>query len=272
MEMIMHSDIAQKLKSIILDMDGVLWRGDEPIGNLEMIFSLIREMNLKFILATNNSTMTIQQYQEKLRRFNVEIGSESILTSGKATSLYLASQHPDGGKVFTIGEDGLLSTLKEHHFVQDSNNPAAVVVGMDRNLTYEKLKTATLLIRSGTPFITTNPDKTFPIPEGLIPGAGSISAAIEAATDISPTIIGKPHPVMYQSALKRVLSTCAETLIVGDRLETDIAGAQSIGCRAAVVLSGVATNEQIDAWSPTPDFVEKDLCYLLKKLKALRVK
>lgn len=268
----MESDLAQKINSIILDMDGVLWRSNEPIGNLEKIFSLIRDIDLKFILATNNSTKTIEQYQEKLLGFNVVIEAESIITSGEATSLYLANLHPNGGRVFTIGEQGLKSTLERYNFVQDSVDPVAVIVGMDQQLTYDKLRTATLLIRSGTPFINTNPDKTFPVPEGLVPGAGSISAAIEAATDISPTIIGKPYPVMYQSALDRMLTSCSETLIVGDRLETDISGGQSLGCGTAVVLSGVATPEQINNWAPSPDFVEKDLYYLLKKLRALRVK
>jgi 4-nitrophenyl phosphatase len=139
-----------------------------------------------------------------------------------------------------------------------------VVVGIDRQLSYEKLCRATLLIRSGVPFIGANPDRTFPTPEGLIPGAGAILAAIETATSVKPLIMGKPSPAMYQLALERLGTSPAETLVVGDRLETDIAGAQVIGCRTALVLSGVTSEADAYAWQPPPDFIARNLASLVE--------
>jgi 4-nitrophenyl phosphatase len=126
---------------------------------------------------------------------------------------------------------------------------------MDRNISYEKLSRACLLIRSGVKFIGTNADRSFPIPEGLVPGAGAILAALEAATDVKPIIIGKPSPYIYQAALKKLGSHSYETLAIGDRLETDILGGQNTGCLTACVLSGVTTEQEAINWKPSPDMI-----------------
>ena len=152
-----------------------------------------------------------------------------------------------------------LKLVHEHGFYQSDSGALAVIAGMDRNLTYDKLKTATLLLRSGVPFIGTNPDLTFPTPDGLVPGAGSILAALTAASDVSPIIVGKPEPLMYQMALERLNIPAEQALVVGDRPETDIAGAQQIGCRTALVLSGVTNADQASAWQPAPDIIADDL-------------
>jgi len=133
-------------------------------------------------------------------------------------------------------------------------------------LTYEKLLRATLLIRSGAPFIVTNPDSTLPIPGGFAPGAGSIAAALQTATDQHPVVIGKPQPEMYRIALDRMGVSPDETIVVGDRLETDIAGGQTLGCITGVVLSGVATIESAKSWKQTPDYIEKDRRSLVEAL------
>lgn len=124
-------------------------------------------------------------------------------------------------------------------------------------------------IRAGVPFIGTNPDRTFPTPEGQVPGAGSILATIEAATDIEPLVIGKPNPAMYQFALERMGMTAEETLVVGDRLETDIAGAQNLGSPCAVVLSGVCDEATAWEWDPAPDMIAEDLTQVIRELKYL---
>ena len=130
-------------------------------------------------------------------------------------------------------------------------------------INYEKLTTATLLIRSGLPFYATNPDKTFPTPQGLVPGAGAIIAAVQAATDIEPIIAGKPQPTMLQVALERLETPALQTLAVGDRLETDILGGVNAGCRTALVLSGVATLDDLAHFDPKPDLVARDLAQVL---------
>ncbi len=254
------------IKGIILDMDGVLWKDNQPIGDLPQIFSEIALRDIKVTLATNNATLSIEQYREKLHRFGVRLDPQQIVNSSLAAVHYLTQRFPDGGSVYIVGEQGLSNTLFEHGFQESHENPLAVIVAFDRNLTYEKLKVATLLIQRGVPFIGTNPDRTFPTPEGLIPGAGAILAAIEAATDVKPIIVGKPSPEMYNLAIRRMQTIPKETLVVGDRLETDIAGAQSLGCTTALVLSGVTDEVKAMAWTPPPHYIERDLATLLEKL------
>jgi 4-nitrophenyl phosphatase len=247
-------------------MDGVLWRGEQPIGDLPAIFRWLQQQNLRVALATNNATLSVSDYQTKLLRYGVNVEGWQIVNSSQATGHYLKGRFRDGGKVFVVGEAGLKTTLAEQGFEESDQNVVAVVAGMDRSLTYEKLRKATLLIRSGALFIGTNPDRTFPLPDGLAPGAGAILAALEAATDVSPIIIGKPAPEMYQVALERLGVSPQETLVVGDRLETDIAGAQAIGCRTALVLSGVTSAETARAWKPAPDWVEANLTEVISRL------
>jgi 4-nitrophenyl phosphatase len=167
-----------------------------------------------------------------------------------------------------VGENGLKRALEESGFEpisdpQDETVPVAVVGGFDRDLTYAKLRRATLHIRAGVPFYGTNPDRTFPTPQGLIPGAGAILAAIESATSVEPVIIGKPQPAMMHMALERLGAQPEETLVIGDRLETDIAAGQAAGCKTALVLSGVSSRAQQAAWRPAPDFIAEDLAALL---------
>ncbi len=247
------------IKGLILDMDGVLWRGSETIGTLSAIFSRLYARGWQITLATNNATSTIPQYISRLNSYGVDVKPWQIVNSAIAVAQYLADRFPKGGPVFAIGESGLLNSLEERGFYHNNQEAIAVVVSMDRQLTYEKLRKATLLIRSGIPFIATNPDRTFPSPEGLVPGAGSILAALEAACDISPVITGKPSPAMYQIALSRLGLTPHAALVVGDRPETDIAGAQAIGCHTALVLSGVTSKDEAYTWQPAPDLIVEDL-------------
>ena len=255
-----------KIEALILDMDGVLWRDNQTIGDLPAVFSKIRQRGWKVTLATNNATLSVEQYLEKLASFGVTLGPEQIVNSTMAVVHYLSQRHPQGGSVYVVGESSLVHTLAESKFINSEKATLAVIVGMDRGVTYEKLRRATLLIRSGVPFIGTNPDKTFPTPEGLVPGAGAILAAVEAATSAQPIIIGKPSPEMYRVALERMGVSPASTVVVGDRLETDIAGGQQLGCRTGLVLSGVTDLQAAHDWVPAPDWIEPDLTALLDKL------
>lgn len=257
---------ADKIRALILDMDGVIWRGEQLINPLAPILEEIERRGWRFIMATNNSTRTPDQYVQRLEAFGATVETWQVINSSEATAYYLHQQFPDGGNVYAIGEIGLTTALEDQGFSIAEEDVLAVVVGFDRQLTYEKLKRGSMLIRAGARFVGTNPDKTFPTPEGLAPGAGTMLAAIEAATDVSPTIMGKPEPDMYQAAIERLGTQPEETLVVGDRLETDIAGAQRAGCPAALVLSGVTTAEQADQWQPAPDIIADDLKHLLTLL------
>ena len=255
------------IRALILDMDGVLWRGEHPISDLYLIFKKIDELGLSVILATNNSTRSVEQYIEKLGGFGVVLEHWQIVNSSEAMANYLQKSLPDGGPVYIIGETGLSLTLEKYNYYHSYEDAQAVVVGMDRDVTYKKLMEATLLINSGIPFLATNPDKTFPTPEGLVPGAGAILAAIEAATEVKPHNVGKPSPFMYQIALDRLSCAPKETIVVGDRLETDIAGAQSLGCYTTLVLSGVTDRLSGENWHPKPDLIVSDLSHLLSYLE-----
>jgi 4-nitrophenyl phosphatase len=256
------------IRGLILDMDGVLWKDDVPIGNLPSIFDRIRARGMQVALATNNATKTVEEYLLKLAGFGVRLESSQIVTSSEATAYSLAKTFPKKGRVFVVGENGITSALRDKGFTpvvdpDDDQLVVAVVAGIDRMVTYHKLRRATLQIRAGAPFYGTNGDKTFPTPSGLVPGAGAILAALEAATDVKPTVIGKPAPWMLELSAERIGLGKTQVLVVGDRLETDIAGGQAMGARTALVLSGVSTREQAAAWQPPPDIIAKDLASLV---------
>ena len=255
----MIGNLNPSIRALIIDLDGVLWREDQQIGDLSKIFSRIETLNLKFTLVSNNSTRSASQYVEKLDHYGVRISQEQIINSALAATFMLKERFPEGGPVYIIGEIGLRETLAVHGFHHADKDVRCVVAGLDRFVTYKKLRDATILIRGGAPFIGTNPDPSLPTPEGLIPGAGSILAAIEIATDIKPTIAGKPYPFMMQKALVQMGTTAAETLVIGDRLDTDILGGINTGCKTALVLSGVSTEQDLLECRNKPDLVAENL-------------
>lgn len=259
----MLNQLTPSIQSLILDMDGVLWRDDTLLLDLPAAFQRIQDLGLKVALATNNATRSVEMYLDRFSRYGVTLQSWQVINSAIALGCLLKTRFPHGGPVFVVGEQGVCDTLAEYGFYPDSHDPLAVVVGMDRAITYEKITQATLLIRSGIPFYATNPDKTFPTPHGLAPGAGAIIAAVQAASDVQPVIAGKPEAVMMQVAMQRLNTPAHLTLAVGDRLETDILGGANAGCRTALVLSGVATRADLARFSPSPDLVADDLAQLL---------
>ena len=255
-------------KALILDLDGVLWVDTESIGDLPANFRRIRELGLKVTLATNNSTRTAKERLEKLAGFGVDIEGINVLTSSIATATLLKEKFPQGGELYVVGMEGIIGELEKVGFRTFSENnlpqnPLAVVVGMDWELNYEKIANASILIQKGAPFYATNPDKTFPTPRGLMPGAGTLLAAVETASGTAPIIAGKPSPFLLKLAMRKMNVSPAETIMVGDRLETDILAAQNAGCRAALVLSGVTSRARAEAWSPRVDIIAEDLASLL---------
>jgi 4-nitrophenyl phosphatase len=254
------------IKGLIIDMDGVLWHDTEPLGDLTAIFDRIYDLNLKFVLATNNATRTVEEYLEKLEKFGVRLNESQIINSAQATGIYLKEKYPGGASIYVIGEPGLFQTLESFGMLigNDNKSPVdVVVVSLDYQLTYNKLKRASLLIQSGSDFIGTNKDRTLPTPEGLIPGAGTLISALEIASGRKAKIIGKPEPLLYEMALKRLGLAPEETLAVGDRLETDIAGAHAAGMHSALVLSGASTLAQAQNYTISPEIIVQDLTELI---------
>jgi 4-nitrophenyl phosphatase len=254
------------IRALILDMDGVLWRDRQPIGDLPAIFGEMEQRGYRVVLATNNATLSVAQYQEKLCGFGVHLQPWQIVTSPHAAVHYLKQLFPTGGPVYIVGEAGLIDTLSENGFYPSEQKPLAVVAGLDRGLTYDKICQASMLIRKGALFIGTNPDHTYPVPGGLAPGAGAVLAAIQVSAGVDPIIVGKPEPIMYQAAIQRLAVNPSETLVVGDRLETDIRGAQTLGCRTALVLSGVTRQEAAFDWRPAPDMIAENLAEVIGRL------
>lgn len=251
------------IKALILDMDGVIWKSDAPIGDLPEIFARIRARELKFVFATNNGTRTPDQYMERLASLGVQVEAWQIVTSALGVANMLAKTFPRGSKIFVIGEDGVRAALLAEQFellsVEDAPQAQAVVFGIDRSISFQKMAEAALLIRRGIPFYATNPDKTFPTPRGEIPGAGAWISTLVTATDVEPIYAGKPFPFMMELSLERLGTKKEDTLVVGDRLETDIAAGQAVGCPTAVVLSGVSTRAQAEAWKPAMNFIAENL-------------
>ena len=256
------ADKLRPIENLIIDMDGVLYRGDEAIPGTKEFFAFLRERPIGFILATNNSTRTAQQYVDKLAHMGVEVTLSEILTSSQGTAMYLETLAPPGTKVYVIGEEGLETAVREKGYIVSGDSAEFVVVGMDRRLTYEKLKVATLLIRKGARFIGSNPDKTLPTEEGFIPGAGAMLAALEASTGVAPTIVGKPERTIFELALAKMGSSQKDTAIVGDRLDTDVLGGYNAGLTTILVLSGATTRQDVDRTPVKPDLVFEDIDHL----------
>jgi len=250
------------IQGLLIDMDGVLYRGQAPIPGAERFIVFLRRQGIPFLLLTNNSSLTPGQYVAKLKGMGIEVRAEEILTSAQATARYLAQQEPEGARVYVIGREGVRQALVEQGFTLVEEGADYVVVGWDWELTYAQLKRATLLIRAGAHFIATNPDRTFPSQEGIIPGNGAILAALEAATDVQPLVIGKPQPAIFQLALAQLGLDAQGVAVLGDRLETDVVGGQRMGLGTLFVLSGVTAREELVQSAIQPDLVFEDVAHL----------
>ncbi len=256
--------------NFIIDMDGVLWEGQRPLPGLTEFFQALRDLNLRFVLATNNASQTPHQYVTKLAQMGVTVTLAEILTSAQTAALYLRDQAPAGTRVFSIGEAGVLTALTEAGFALCGlyeTGAEYVVCGMDRQLSWDKLATATLNIRAGAKFIGTNPDTTLPTERGLTHGNGAVLAAIQAATGVAPTIMGKPEPLMYQQALARLQADPTTTAAIGDRLETDILGAVRAGIHSVFVLSGVSRQAELADLAYQPTWVMEDIQAITRTLR-----
>ncbi|WP_430009952.1 HAD-IIA family hydrolase [Methylophaga lonarensis] len=261
------------VRGLIIDMDGVLWHGNHPMAGLQAFFAALRDRDLPFILATNNASLTQQQYVDKLSSMGVIVLADEILTSSMATARYLNQRIPaNKRRVFVIGEEGLKQPLCDEGFtlteLYEVNQPDKgindrgadlVVSGLDRTLTWDKLATATLNIRAGAAFYATNSDTTLPTELGEVMGNGGVLAALTAATGVKPISIGKPQPILYQQALDILNILPEHTVAIGDRLDTDILGAVNAGIRSILVLSGVSTEQDMQQLDFKPTWVMQDI-------------
>lgn len=258
-----------RYRALLLDMDGTLFRGQTALPGADALIQFCEAHGIAAVCVTNNSTLTPGQYQQKLAAMGIHIAPERIVTSSTATRRYLETQAPAGTLAYAIGMEGLREALfADGYFVEDTERPAYVVSGLDRDFSYEKARIATLAIRAGATFVGTNPDTSLPTEGGMWPGAGSIQAMIQSATGIAPFVVGKPAPAMMLAAAEIVGVDPAACLVVGDRLDTDIAGAIAANMDSVLVLTGVDTAETLAASPVQPTSVLADLPALLAELHA----
>lgn len=234
----------RSLRAVVLDMDGVLWRSASVLPGVPDFFEFAQQHGITYAFATNNSTKTVDSYLKRLGEVGIPTTADQVITSSVATADYMRRRYPVETPVYIIGQDGIRQALAACGYREDPQNAQVVVVGLDFDIRFERLKTATLRIRAGADFIGTNGDLTFPTPEGLVPGNGSLLALLQAATGVIPTVIGKPETAMFEITLSRLGATPEQTVMIGDRLSTDILGAQRAGLKTALVLTGVTSAEE----------------------------
>ncbi|HVC33641.1 MAG TPA: HAD-IIA family hydrolase [Chloroflexota bacterium] len=246
-------------RGVLFDLDGVVYLGSTPLPGAQAVFDWLDQNSRPYCLVTNNSTRTPQQYQDRLLAMGIRVPLPTIFTSALATAQYLKKQYPKGAPVYQIGEAGLREALGEAGFWHEDKRPEVVCVGLDQHLTYDKLRIACLAIRAGARFIATNPDRTLPTEVGLVPGNGAILAALQACTDVTPQVIGKPSATMIDLAIERIGVPKEATVIIGDRLDTDVEAGAAAGITTVLVLTGVHRLPDVPNFPVAPDFVVDDL-------------
>ncbi|MGZ9584170.1 TIGR01457 family HAD-type hydrolase [Paenibacillus marinisediminis] len=263
-------ELANQRLCALIDLDGTMFHGSNMIEGADELVTALQRWNVPVLFVTNNSTRTPEQVAELLQSMGIPAETDDVLTSSQAAAAYISEQHA-GEQVFVMGEQGLIQALDEKQ-IQWSSDPETVygetkfnvvVQGLDRSFTYAKLEAASSAIRSGAHFIVTNPDLKLPSDKGISPGAGTLTAAIAAATDSTPIVIGKPNRIIMDVALKRLGCSAEEAIVIGDNMLTDIMAGANAGCHTALVLTGVTTESNltfyIENTGISPDFVCKDL-------------
>ena len=231
-------------KNYLIDMDGVLVSGRAIIPGADQFVARLKERQVEFLVLTNNPLYTPGDLAHRLQAMGLNIPAERIFTSAMATARFLDSQKPKG-TAFVIGESGLTWALHELGYVITDIEPDYVVLGETHGYNYAQITKAVRLIAGGARFVATNPDPSGPSEHGLEPACGAMAALIEKATGIQPFFVGKPNPLMMRSALNYLHAHSEETVMIGDRMDTDIVGAVSSGLDTILVLSGVTQREDI---------------------------
>ena len=249
-----------KARHFLIDMDGVIYRGNKIIPGADRFIARLKELKRKFLFLTNASSRTPEELQAKLSRLGIDVSAESFYTSALATAAFLESQVPSGS-AYVVGEKGLIEALRGVGYRIAEKKPDYVVLGQTED--FSKLKKAVQLIAQGVPFIATNSDITGPAEEGMIePAVGAIAAMIEKATGKSAYFIGKPNPLMMRKALQRLGVHSSETAIIGDRMDTDIVAGVESGLQTILVLSGVTSAEEVGRYPFRPTIVLPSVAHI----------
>ncbi|MGZ8742865.1 MAG: HAD-IIA family hydrolase [Nocardioides sp.] len=257
----MESD-SRPVRTWLSDMDGVLVHEEEAIPGAAEFVKRLRDRGRPFLLLTNNSIFTARDLQARLARSGIDVPEESIWTSALATADFLATQLP-GGSEYVIGEAGLTTAMHSIGYVLTDREPEYVVLGETRTYSFEAITTAIRLIEAGARFIATNPDPTGPSPAGSIPATGSVAALITRATGVQPYFVGKPNALMMRSALNRIDAHSENTVMVGDRMDTDIISGLEAGLRTILVLTGSTRPEAVERFPYRPTHIRDSVADLV---------
>lgn len=241
----------QEPKNFICDMDGVLVRGNTVVPGAQDFIQRLREHEVPFLVLTNNPLYTPGDLSHRLKITGLNIPPENIFTSAMATARFLQSQRARG-TAFVVGESGLTSAMHEAGFIITDHDPDYVVLGETTNYNFETITKAIRLVASGARFIATNPDPSGPAEQGIVPACGAMAALIESASGRSPFFIGKPNPLMMRTALNYLGAHSEHSIMVGDRMDTDIVAGVQSGMETILVLTGITRRDDVEAFPFQP--------------------
>ncbi len=246
----------------ICDMDGVIYHGNQLLPGVTEFVNWLHAEQKKFLFLTNSSERSPRDLHHKLKRLGLDVGEDHFYTSALATAAFLASQHPNG-TVYVIGESGLTNALYDAGLTNNDINPDYVVVGESHDYTYERICRAVKLVMKGAKLIGTNPDLTGPVEGGIAPATGALMAPIELATGSKAYYVGKPNPLIMRNALKKLGCRREETVIIGDRMDTDIIAGVESEIETILVLTGVSSENDLKHFAYRPTHILKDLTAFL---------
>ncbi len=255
------------VRTWLSDMDGVLVREEVAIPGAADFVQRLRERGRPFLLLTNNSIFTPRDLRARLAQAGIDVPEESIWTSALATAQFLDQQRP-GGTAYVIGEAGLTTAMHAIGYVLSERDPEYVVLGETRTYSFEAITTAIRLIERGARFIATNPDPTGPSAQGPLPATGSVAALITRATGVQPYFVGKPNPLMMRSALNRIDAHSESTVMVGDRMDTDVVAGLEAGLRTVLVLTGSTRPDAVERFPYRPTHVRDSVADLVPLVDA----
>jgi NagD protein len=239
-----HMNGAQTPQAYLMDMDGVLVRGTQLIPGADAFIARLRARSIPFLILTNNSLYTPRDLQARLEHIGLDVRAAELFTSALATAQFLHDQAPNG-TAYVVGEAGLTTALHDVGYVLTDVHPDYVVLGETVSYSYERLMVATRLVAAGARFIATNPDVNGPSDDGLVPATGAVAALIAAATGVTPYFIGKPNPLMMRAALRRLGAHSETSVMIGDRMDTDIVAGTEAGMHTILVLTGVTGRTEV---------------------------
>ncbi|MCD6201876.1 MAG: HAD family hydrolase [Bacteroidales bacterium] len=241
-------------QGFISDMDGVIYHGDRLLPGVKDFVKWLKKEKKHFLFLTNSSERTPRELQEKLHRMGIDVDRNVFYTSALATAQFLSSQHPKG-TAFIIGEAGLINAMYNVGYTMNNIDPDYVIVGDTRNYSYEKLEQAVNLVIKGAKLIGTNPDVSGPVENGIAPSTKALISPIELATGKQAYFVGKPNPLMMRIALRRLGVRREDSIIVGDRMDTDIIAGIESEIDTLLVLSGISSVDTIKDFPYKPKFV-----------------